>query len=80
MNSLISSPSSTFETAGTDVGSLNGYICMYGSSRFECYAKTQYDAVQKAIAHFKPPKSKRHLVHAHLAEKGRVGANESATS
>lgn len=54
----------------SETPSSNGYICMYGARRFECYAPTQYQAFQKAVEHFKPPKSKRHLVSAHLAERG----------
>jgi hypothetical protein len=45
-----------------------GYICLYGGKRVELYAGGLYQAQQKAVAHFKPPKSKRHLVTVHLAE------------
>lgn len=48
---------------------LYGYICLYGSQRWETRAASLYAAQQLAVAHFKPPKSKRHLVTAHLAEK-----------
>lgn len=47
----------------------NGYVCFYNSKRWECYAPTVFAAVEKAREHFKPPKSKRHLVSAMLAEK-----------
>jgi hypothetical protein len=45
-----------------------GYIALYGSQRFEVYAGSQYAALQQALEHFHPPKSKRHLVSVHLAE------------
>jgi hypothetical protein len=48
---------------------VNGYICMFGSKRFEVYADNTYQAQQKAIEFFKPSKSKKHLVTVHLAEK-----------
>ena len=46
-----------------------GYIALYGDKRWELHADSQYAAKQAADAHFKPPKSKRHLVTVHLAEK-----------
>jgi hypothetical protein len=45
-----------------------GYICLYGAQRWEVYADSLYDAKQKALEHFKPPKSRRYQVTAHLAE------------
>lgn len=45
-----------------------GYIALYGEKRWELYASSLYAAKQAADAHFKPPKSKRHLVTVHLAE------------
>lgn len=45
-----------------------GYIALYQGKRTEVYAATSYEAQVKALAHFKPPKSKRHLVSVHLAE------------
>lgn len=48
---------------------MNGYIVFYENKpKLEVYAKTSYEAYEMGVAHFKPPKSKRHLVHAHLAE------------
>lgn len=46
-----------------------GYIALYGDKRWELYADSLYAAKQKADEHFKPPKSKRHLVTVHLVEK-----------
>lgn len=48
---------------------MNGYKAFYGSKEFEVYATSSYEAYKKAIEHFKPPKSKRHMVHVHLCEK-----------
>ena len=45
-----------------------GYIALFNGQRWELYATSAYDAQQKAIAHFKPAKSRRHLVTVHLAE------------
>lgn len=47
---------------------MNGYVAFYQSKRLEVHAATSYEALQKAIAHFNPPRSKRHLVHVTLAE------------
>lgn len=49
---------------------MNGYICFYERARWECYAESSYAAQQKAVAHFNPAKSKRHMVSVVLAEKG----------
>jgi hypothetical protein len=59
---------------------MNGYIALYGEKRFELYADTLYEAKQKALAHFKPPKSKRHLVTVHLAEKNGETVTQVITS
>ena len=45
-----------------------GYICFFMGQRFDCYASSLYHAKQKAIAHFKPSKSKMGLVSVTLAE------------
>ena len=50
------------------VVSMNGYVCFYQSKRIEVYASSLYEAKQKAIAQFKPPKSKLGLVSVTLAE------------
>ncbi len=59
----------TPETPTAPTEPLNGYICFYLQQRWETHAPTQWAATLAARAHFKPPKSKLHLVHAHLAEK-----------
>lgn len=48
---------------------MNGYVFFYNNKRVELQADTMYAAKLQAIAHFKPPKSKQHLVHGALAEK-----------
>jgi hypothetical protein len=45
-----------------------GYIALYGGGRTEFYADSLYGAQRKALEHFKPPKSKAHLVNVFLAE------------
>jgi hypothetical protein len=47
---------------------MNGYIFFYNGKRVELYADSLYDAKLKAVEHFKPPKSKQHMVHGALAE------------
>ena len=47
---------------------MNGYIATYNGKQFEVYADTGYQAQQKAIERFKPPKSKKHLVIVYLCE------------
>ena len=45
------------------------YICFFlQKPQFECKAASMFEAKQKAIAHFKPLKSNRHMVHCHLAD------------
>ena len=48
---------------------MNGYVCFYDGKRWECYANSMFAAKEKAVAHFKPPKSKQHMVSVVLAEK-----------
>ena len=48
---------------------MNRYVCFYAGKRWECNASSMFDAKEKAVAHFKPPKSKQHMVSAVLAEK-----------
>ena len=47
---------------------MNGYVCFYNGKRWECYASSMFDAKEKAVAYFKPPKSKQHMVRAVLAK------------
>jgi hypothetical protein len=47
---------------------MNGYIGFFNGRRTEVYADTLYEAKTKAIAHFKPTKSKAHMVSVMLAE------------
>lgn len=45
-----------------------GYVAFYESKRHELRAESLYAAKQAAVAYFKPPKSKRHMVSVVLAE------------
>jgi hypothetical protein len=58
--------------------SLNGYVCFFKEKRTEVYAKTSYEAQQKAAAFFKARKS--YDVTVVLAEKGGVTVVHSTAS
>lgn len=45
------------------------YLSFYNHEKYELEATSAYDAQLKAVEHFKPPKSKRHMVSVHLVEK-----------
>lgn len=47
---------------------MNGYIAFFNRQRAEVYADTLFEAKTKAIAQFKAPKSKQHMVSVTLAE------------
>lgn len=46
-----------------------GYVCFYNGKRIELHAASLFAAQEEAVRRFNPPKSKRHMVHCHLAEK-----------
>ena len=46
-----------------------GYLAFYNGKQFELFASSIAEAKELAIAWFKPPKSKQHMVHVYLAEK-----------
>jgi hypothetical protein len=46
-----------------------GYVCFFNTERHELYAKSLWDAKQKAIAFFKPKRKDEHMVSVLLAEK-----------
>jgi len=48
---------------------LNGYKAFYNDKETDIWANDLYEAKQKAIAYFKPKKSKEHMVSVHLCEK-----------
>lgn len=48
---------------------MHGYVCMYNGQRKEIMAESLYEAKMQAIAAFKPPKVKQHMVIVMLAEK-----------
>ena len=41
---------------------MNTYATFYNQKTFEVTARNMFEAKDKAIAHFQPPKSKRHMV------------------
>lgn len=47
---------------------LFGYICFYNGKRIEVQASSLMEAKQKALLHFKPAKSKAHMISIVLAE------------
>lgn len=47
---------------------MNGYKAFYNSKTADVYADTKLAARDKAVAIFKPPKSKQHMVHVELCE------------
>lgn len=48
---------------------MNGYKAFYNGKEADIYAETLLEAKEKAVAKFKPPKSKRHMVSVVLCEK-----------
>ncbi len=58
---------------------MHGYIAFYNGKQHEVHADTLFEAKQKAVAHFKPPKSKQHMVHVVLAEKDGQPVTHTAT-
>ena len=57
---------------------MNGYVFFYNDKRVEVTADTLYAAKLKAVAYFKPPKSKAHMVHGMLAERDGVQVTHTA--
>lgn len=58
---------------------MNGYICFYNGQRWECLASSMIKAKELAIRHFKPPKSKHHMISVILAEKDGETVTHSTT-
>lgn len=48
---------------------MNGYKAFFNGKEHDVYAETLLQAKEKAIEHFKPAKSKRHMVSVVLCEK-----------
>lgn len=61
-------PASGHEEATQPAKATYGYIALYGDKRHDLHAGSLYEAKRKAIEHFRPPKSRQHLVTVHLAE------------
>lgn len=67
------------ETVNEEEGKY-GYVAFsHKGDRHELYANSSYEAYKKAVNHFKPPKSKQHLVHVHLAQKDGKDVTHIAT-
>jgi hypothetical protein len=47
---------------------MNGYKCFYDRKSVDIYANGLAEAKQKAIAHFKAPRSKQHMISVVLCE------------
>ena len=52
---------------------MNGYIALYNGRQIEVWADTSYAAHVKAVAEFRAPKSRKHLVTVHLSVKADGG-------
>ena len=48
---------------------MNGYIGFYNGEQVDIYAASLYEAKTKALAHFRAPRSRQHMVHVELAER-----------
>ena len=61
----------TSQTTTPDVAAESklGYVGFFKNERHELYAKSLWDAKQKAIAFFKPKRKDEHMVSVVLAEK-----------
>ena len=46
-----------------------GYVCFYNAKRIEVYATSMYAAKLQAIAQFKAPRSREHMISIILAER-----------
>ena len=57
------------EKTGTWEADMCGYVCFYNNKRIELYATSLFEAKTKAVALFKPPKSKQHMISVLLAER-----------
>ena len=67
------------ETVNEEEGK-HGYVAFsHIGQRHELYANSSYEAKQKAVKHFNPPKSKQHLVTVHLAQKDGKDVVHTAT-
>jgi hypothetical protein len=58
----------------------NGYICYFNNQKWECRAPSMFSAHEKAVLHFQPKKSQKHMVHCVLAERANGEAVTHSTS
>lgn len=49
---------------------MNKYACFYNNKQIEIEAESLFDAKNKAVDKFSPPKSKRHMVSVVLTQVG----------
>lgn len=59
---------------------MNKYIAYFSGKETTVEAESSYAAQQKAVAIFKPAKSKQHMVHVHLHEKDGKAIYHSTSS
>lgn len=45
-----------------------GYVCFFKGLRWECYARTSFEAQQLAVKQFKPKKREVHMITVVLAD------------
>lgn len=55
-----------------------GYLAFFNGKQAEVWANGLYEAKQKAVAYFKPAKSKVHMVSVHLCEKNNEQVTQTA--
>jgi hypothetical protein len=58
----------------------NGYMAFFNGKKAEVYADSSLQAQERAIAYFKPAKSKRHMVFVMIAESNGQQVTHSTTS
>jgi hypothetical protein len=58
---------------------MNGYKAFFNGKELDVYANSLLEAKTKALAAFKPAKSKAHMVHVHLCEKAGETVTHIAT-
>lgn len=59
---------------------MNGYIAFYSGRKAEIHAESLFKAKEKAVALFKAPKSKAHMVSVVLCEKDGAQVTHSTSA
>lgn len=57
-----------------------GFVAFYNGKEAEVYANTSLQARDLAVTFFKPPKSKKHMVHVMVAERNGAPVVHSTAS